>query len=349
MRGENPGMRINLLESREKKTHPLLEKWLNGSVVLASTSAYRRDRLVELGFKPENITLVSTSDEREKEDAAARIEMVRARGGSGMEGYDVHVPVDVAAGKIQAVLENQAVSPDAMIIAADTVTHTFHEIDGPAFWEAVPTSKPGNQEVAKTKILSTLTAIAYQYCDTRARLHFQEEFTKQGEKPDEVKEMLLAHYREQFIQGDPKIRINVNTGVAVRLPHETDIRTFNVEEHLHPEAIYHLVDSALGDNWSDLTDQEKVELCVKISPQILDLVIKITSLHPDVVGKVSGGIPFHDPAVREILGVTFMDHKDGSLKSDIPLDEGLFKGMPGEALNKILKDWALELGRKTIS
>lgn len=349
MRGENPSMRIDLMKSREGGPHPLLKQWLEGPVVLASTSAYRRDRLVELGFKPENITMLTTSDELERKDAQDRIDMVRERGGSAMEGYDVHVPVDVAAGKVYAILKNKNISPDALVVAADTVTHTFHEVPGPAFWEAVPTSKPGDKATAKFKILSTLNYIAYQYIETRHELHIQEEFTKHGEKPEEVKEMLLAHYREQFIQRDPEIRINVNTGVAVRLPGERKIRTFNAQEQMYPEAVYHLVDKALGDDWTELSDDKKVKLCVEISPQIEELVNKIIKLHPEVVAKVSGGIPFHDPAVREILGVTFMDPKDGSLRSDIPLDEGLFKGLPGEALNHMLKKWAVEIGRKTTS
>ena len=61
--------------------------------------------LVELGFKPENITLAAPSNNDEKTDARVFLEIVEKQGGGGMDSYTLDTPAVVARGKVQSVLD----------------------------------------------------------------------------------------------------------------------------------------------------------------------------------------------------------------------------------------------------
>lgn len=344
MRGEKPSTRIDLMKGCESEPNRLLQQWFDGPVVLASTSAYRRDRLVDTGFNADRIQMVPTSDAAEKSDLDRHVELVKKNGNLYDIRPDQNASRQVAIGKVRAVLSTQAVSPETLVIAADTVTYSYAESGYRV--ESRPHTKVPEKEEAEKFINGLLLQIARDYIHTRYVVQLSH-FLNQYKLADPIMGNLPyeSHYN-LHLKNEDKLKVTVNTAVAVRLPNTGTIMSYIQTLDLYPTAVFDAVDRALDNKVRELTDQDKAEVMGKVTPEIKAMTAQIVALHPELVTKVAGAIPFHDPAVRDILKVgTF---KKEELTTNFTLvDDGVYKGLDATILLNELSDWARKLEAHT--
>lgn len=340
MRGEIPGMRIDLMKGQESESDRLLQQWFDGPVILASTSAYRRDRLLDVGFNEDNIKMVPTSDAAEKADLDRHIELVKNNSNPYDLLPDLNASRQVAIGKVRAVLKAEEVSPETLVIAADTVTYSYAESAGRV--ESKPHIKVPEKEEAEKFINDLLIKIARDYIHTHYVVQLSH-YLNQYKLADPIMVDLpyQSHYN-MHLKDEAKLKITVNTAVAVRLPNTGTIMSYIQTLDLYPTAVFDMVDKVLGNKVRELTDQDKAEVISKITPEIKAITAQIVALHPELVTKVAGAIPFHDPAVRHILKAGTFEKEELTTHFKL-VDDGVYKGLDATILLNQLTNWAKKL------
>ncbi len=107
-----------------------LERWYNGPVVLASGSSYRRQQLIDMGFK--HVTALSVPDPTEHHVHAW---WEKRPFGTFFDSRKTDGAVAVAYAKVQYILETQDIPPDALVCAFDTMPMRFRYNEPHAGWD----------------------------------------------------------------------------------------------------------------------------------------------------------------------------------------------------------------------
>ncbi len=293
----------------ENKSSVALERLFNAPVKLASSSAYRRDQLVVVGFKQENISTVAMPDEEENKVQQRLKE----------EKYGRGISAGIAAAKVGYLAERA--DPGDMVIGMDTL---------PVFFAPEPTderlftpgffNKPENAEDAKRMIQEAFTNIVAgyrNYMTITGGSWGQDDFSYDPHNDSENDEMTSSEKHYTLIGNYRSATVRVETGVAIRFPHESKVDSFVSAVTLLPRALYRIAQT------KNLEEQQGA---------IDALVEKVMNELGSQSLKITGAVNWGNKKVRTILDVQeYLPHSDESA-----VEKGVYLGAPEKAIKDFL-------------
>lgn len=310
---------INLIEHKDQADPKLLQDWMEGPVVLASTSGYRREQLLRMGFKADKLTAISGIDSDEVDDLSTY-----EHGFTGSHFYPFRTEGNkvIAGGKLKRAVESGKVPTGALGIAVDTgILHFDEDIEKHRenVWQAETLMKPKDLADAKEKLLAVFQGIINCYKDTQEMI--AEAKVVSAPRGEEV----VSRAINMMKLGDKGIQLMVTNGVAVKFPGQNKIELFEEELVLIPEKLFE----------------------AGIENDLEELVDNILALNPDLVTKVPAGLPLHDKRVRNLLGIRIA--RNARFLDEAEMNDGSFKGMPSEVILDFLRKRAVEIGRDLVA
>lgn len=288
-----------------------VEAWKTGPTILASSSSFRQDRLIEAGFT--DVNLADPIPDWVEANAAALLK----EQGLAPTAYDSdgkNFGEIMASAKILYVLENQVVPGDALITAFDTVPVIYDTLT-----ETQPMGSPTTQEKfpsfesARVGILEQLKTLANGTIELKNKLAEIEAF---GIAENWSTEDIEVSKMSRLI-GLRLGKIYILTSVAVCVPERRDlIGTHTQEVQLVSDTLFEV-----GENDDALE-------------KLADLLIETQG---DKTLKISGGINYADNHVRDILKL-----KEVTLTPDTA-SEDIYHGFSLDALTIALNQKARQV------
>lgn len=292
----------------------ILRDWLKSKVYLASSSSYRRAELEAVGFQRDKIMSVPISDEVEQE-AFSRYQAQMGERTDDLDKRWSDQPVFVAEVKARALIAQLGsnLPADAFVIAADTMPMNYLPKDAGSFddsflAQAMP--KPRDENHAEEVILQTFLNLADNY--------FQRSEPAEEQKID---------------YGDI---ISIKTGLAIRFPNDNEIAEYQVKAAVRMQSLLDVFRSVHPHDDKDY--RSGLERSLK---ELAHKVVALSKAEGVDVTKISGGINYGNDAVRALLGVRdFVWHKnldDDAGRELMPVEKGIYLGLPKEYLSRVLK------------
>ncbi|MFZ2189738.1 MAG: Maf family protein [Candidatus Magasanikiibacteriota bacterium] len=316
------------------------KKWLEGPVVLASTSNIRREGLKELGFRNDNINQVATNDD---DETNALLQYDSTRRCWMLDSHKSQGTIAVAESKVEKALES-GVSDDALVVAFDTGTIIFHEQKSPdGYWTGETMQKPKDLDLAKKAMKKIFETLIKHYITSRILFHgLKQSIRTRGDRPSGTMDELMAITDSKMKFADLGTSIMVSTGMATRLPGDKRIVSHSAELQFYPRTLFDLVEKELGGNYDRSTMDNADGIINKLSTKLDILIEQINSLNPELITKVPGGLALHDKRVRVLLDMQAAENMEPIKNDDV--DEEALHGMPSKKLKEFLIEQAREKG-----
>lgn len=298
----------------ELSKQALIEKWKQGQVILASSSKYRMDELRKLGY--DNVVSAAVPDAAEKRKHKEII-VIEGKRGHFFDKQKTEIPQRIAEAKIEYLLDCGNVSPDAMIVALDTLPMTFRRVSDEekkedpllSWWPADHMSKPESLEDARARIFELFSYISNEYLIYEDNIKKQISYLPE-EDPIWVRDMLDTGRL-------PKL-VRINTGIAIRFPGCSEIETTSNYINLRLLKVYDLANKP---------DELRI---------LADKVVQIMLDKGKSPLNIGGGIDYSDPDIRDLLHVDEL-----SLYEET--EDGVYRGFPSKTFEKFVSSVAGKL------
>jgi predicted house-cleaning NTP pyrophosphatase (Maf/HAM1 superfamily) len=293
----------------------LIESWKTGPVILASSSWYRRRELENLGF--EHVTTIPVPNDIEQQEFRAIVK-TEGKNGTRFDPYKTEIPNRIARVKVSHILAHEAVSPETLVVALDTLPMVFTYNDdntvGSAvvqkststMWSAEHATKPESLEEAREAIKDTFTKVSLgyrRYIESTAKL-----YNSHGD--EETQESL----KETFDNGYLPMLVRVNTGIAIRFPNQSDIKLSSSYINLKLQKVFELADKP---DELDKLVEETLQTMQNSNKQPTD---------------IAGGIDYSNQEIIDLLKI-----EESNLFGMLTNERGVYKGFPTMAFEQMLK------------
>ena len=277
-----------------------LVQWKNSPVILASGSALRLDSLKKLGFQ--NVTTFPMPDDLEKNINQELIENKFSLQEFN-DPYSAKIPEYVAEAKLNYLISQNEVPQNSLLISLDTLAmaYRYNKFDLQnikPIWTAHHFPKVDNIKELRKIILSNFHQLGI--ADTK----FNETLGGIKQSPESM-ELRKYGYLTRLIE--------VNTGIALRLPYQEKILTTSVNSRLELHEVLNLK----GNN--------------KKLDQLVDDIFRITFASGRDPLKISGGIDYSNPKIFKLLKA-----REVSLFHLPSPEKGIYLGFPEEYFLKFI-------------
>ncbi len=285
--------------------------WKEGPVVLASGSSYKLEQLKSLGMK--DVSAIP-APEIEESQFFGRYEDGKGR-------TDEMVAALVARTKVKYAIANGAPA-DSLVCGFDTVVLKVED------WgdnrKNTYLQKPETREQAKEGLVDFFVHLATQkrrhddsYADMKELVEMHPKFNKRRDELENTMDF-----------GNPRPLILVATGMAVRAPGKgDDIDIVPTAMRLQSNTLY---------AYSENSPEELKKRCEELAEEALVIM-------GDRWSGITTGIDYSDPQIIGLLDLQEIPVVFGLP----PTEEGVLKGMPKEAFERMLRGMAEEEVTKT--
>lgn len=297
----------------EARAAEALEYILKSPVKIASSSAYRRDQLVTVGFKKDAISAVPMP---ENEESGVQEKLKK-------EGYGRGISAEIAAAKVGYVVKQAR--PEDLVIGMDTLPIFFGSKPDKQVFPPIFFQKPKTLEQAREMIRTAFSLVAEGYKNfltIAPREGMPDDVFNYDENRENYPELterqhnrylgsylLLGNYRSAIVR--------VETGVAIRFPKEKKIESFVSTVNLLPRSLYRICQG--------LNEQEQ-------EAQLNGMADNVAARMGKKSLSITGGIDWADGDVRKILDIQeYRYYEEG-----VEIEKGVYYGAPEKAIKNSL-------------